>query len=58
MSSLSKPLLESIPASVVIIDSEGEVIECDMFGLAATTSDMQEGMGAFLEKRPANFEGK
>jgi enoyl-CoA hydratase len=37
---------------------EGEIIECDMFGLAATTEDMQEGMGAFIEKRRANFQGK
>jgi enoyl-CoA hydratase/carnithine racemase len=27
-----------------------------MFGLAATTRDMKEGMAAFIEKRPAKFE--
>jgi len=37
---------------------EGEIMECDMFGLASTTEDMREGMAAFLEKRPAKFQGK
>jgi enoyl-CoA hydratase len=38
--------------------SEGEIIECDMFGIAATTQDMREGMTAFLEKRKADFQGR
>lgn len=33
-------------------------IEADMFGLAATTKDFREGTRAFLEKRPANFQGE
>ena len=37
---------------------EGEIMECDLFGLAASTADMKEGMAAFLEKRKANFTGK
>jgi enoyl-CoA hydratase len=32
--------------------------ESDLFGLLASTADMREGMQAFLEKRPANFEGR
>lgn len=36
---------------------EGLVIEANHFGLIATTSDMREGMSAFLEKRPAAFKG-
>jgi enoyl-CoA hydratase len=31
--------------------------EAALFGLLAATQDMQEGMGAFLEKRPAQFKG-
>jgi enoyl-CoA hydratase len=37
---------------------EGEKLECDLFGLAASTEDMQEGMGAFLEKRKPVFKGQ
>jgi enoyl-CoA hydratase len=36
----------------------GLVLEATLFGLLASTSDMKEGMGAFLEKRPAKFTGK
>jgi len=32
--------------------------EADLFGLCFATADQKEGMQAFLEKRPANFEGK
>jgi enoyl-CoA hydratase len=32
-------------------------LEANLFGLLASTDDMQEGMGAFLEKRKANFRG-
>ena len=33
-------------------------VEADLFGLCAATTDMQEGVGAFLEKRPASFRGE
>lgn len=33
-------------------------IEADIFGLCCATNDQKEGMGAFLEKRKANFSGK
>jgi len=33
-------------------------LESDLFGLLASTSDMREGMQAFLEKRAARFEGR
>lgn len=32
-------------------------LEANLFGLLASTTDMREGMGAFLEKRKANFKG-
>ncbi len=32
--------------------------EADLFGLCFATADQKEGMLAFLEKRPAKFEGK
>ena len=50
--------LETIRRGQNMSQQEGEIIESDMFGLASTTSDMKEGMSAFLEKRPANFTGK
>jgi enoyl-CoA hydratase len=37
--------------------AQGQQYEAALFGLLAATQDMQEGMGAFLEKRPAQFKG-
>jgi len=37
---------------------DGLELEATLFGVCASTSDMREGMSAFLEKRPARFEGK
>jgi enoyl-CoA hydratase len=50
--------LEAIQRGINVGQQEGEVMECDMFGLAATTEDMREGMRAFLEKRAAVFKGR
>ncbi|MDP8237797.1 MAG: enoyl-CoA hydratase-related protein [Candidatus Hatepunaea meridiana] len=36
----------------------GLKIEADLFGVLYSTEDVKEGLGAFLEKRPANFTGK
>jgi enoyl-CoA hydratase len=33
-------------------------LEANLFGLLASTQDMREGMGAFLEKRKADFHGR
>ena len=37
---------------------EGLNLESNLFSILTTTEDMQEGMAAFLEKRPAKFEGR
>jgi enoyl-CoA hydratase len=50
--------MEAVQRGMNMSQSEGEIIECDMFGLAATTQDMREGMTAFLEKRKADFQGR
>jgi enoyl-CoA hydratase len=50
--------LETIRRGMNMSQPEGEIIESDMFALAATTEDMREGMGAFLEKRKPNFQGR
>jgi enoyl-CoA hydratase len=39
-------------------DAKGYQIEHETFGILAETADFKEGMGAFLEKRKANFIGK
>lgn len=50
--------MEAISRGMNMTQREGEIIECDMFGLASTTEDMREGMAAFLEKRKPSFTGR
>jgi enoyl-CoA hydratase len=50
--------IEAISRGQNMSQPDGEIMECDMFGLAATTADMKEGMAAFLEKRKADFKGE
>jgi enoyl-CoA hydratase len=37
--------------------AKGLEFEAALFGMLANSADMKEGMGAFLEKRPAQFKG-
>ena len=48
--------IETIRRGINMSQAEGELIETDMFALAATTKDMKEGMAAFLEKRKPDFQ--
>jgi enoyl-CoA hydratase len=38
--------------------AEGLFLEASLFGLCCATEDKKEGTAAFLEKRPAKFQGK
>ena len=50
--------IEAVDRGLETSLEEGLRIEADAFGLVASTTDMKEGLTAFLEKRPAKFEGK
>ena len=50
--------IEAVNRGTNMSQQEGELIETDMFALAATTEDMREGMAAFLEKRKPNFQDR
>ena len=50
--------LEAIDQGIEMTLDEGLLLEANHFGLLAATHDMKEGTTAFLEKRPARFEGR
>ena len=50
--------LAAVAAGLEMPFAEGQDHEATLFGLICTTEDMQEGTKAFLEKRPARFQGK
>jgi enoyl-CoA hydratase len=49
--------LESIYRGLDTSTAEALDFESSLFGLLASTEDMKEGMGAFLEKRKPDFKG-
>lgn len=49
---------EAVVRGIDVTLNQGLEIEADLFGLVATTEDMQEGTSAFLEKRAADFKGR
>jgi enoyl-CoA hydratase len=50
--------LEAVAAGLEMPFAEAQRFEATLFGLVCTTEDMKEGTKAFLEKRPAKFQGK
>jgi enoyl-CoA hydratase len=53
-----KYCMEAIERGVEMPQEEGLFLEATLFGVCCATDDMREGTKAFLEKRPANFQGK
>jgi enoyl-CoA hydratase len=49
--------IEAVDAALETTVDEGLLLEANYFGLLASTSDMREGMAAFLEKRKPRFTG-
>ena len=49
--------LEAVDAGYNTSTDDALRLESNLFGLLASTSDMKEGMSAFLEKRKADFKG-
>ena len=50
--------LEAVHDGLEMGLDEAQRQEATLFGLICTTEDMKEGTKAFLEKRPARFQGK
>ncbi|MCE7960172.1 MAG: hypothetical protein DYH06_19880, partial [Acidobacteria bacterium ACB2] len=50
--------IEAVNHGLEMPFDQAEQLEATLFGLCAATDDMREGVAAFLEKRPARFEGK
>jgi enoyl-CoA hydratase len=51
-------IIESVNHGCDMSSADGEFLEATLFGLVATTEDMQEGTHAFLDKRQPAWKGK
>lgn len=52
-----KYAMEAVEHGMEMTQEEGLFLEATLFGLCCATEDMREGTRAFLEKRPARFQG-
>lgn len=50
--------IEAVNRGLDMAFEDGQFLEATLFGLLCSSSDTKEGLKAFLEKRPAKFEGK
>src|SRR6266498_3246053 len=50
--------MEAVDQGLEMALEQGLLLEANHFGLLAATSDMKEGLTAFLEKRAPRFEGR
>ncbi len=50
--------IEAVNKGLETSVEEGLLIEASLFALCGSTDDRREGTTAFLEKRPANFQGR
>jgi enoyl-CoA hydratase len=50
--------MEAIQRGAQMSQEEGMALEATLFAMCCATADMAEGTRAFLEKRPARFQGK
>lgn len=50
--------IEAVTRGLEMPLEEGLALESHLFSLLGQTSDMQEGVAAFLEKRKPSFEGR
>ncbi|MGA8072667.1 MAG: enoyl-CoA hydratase-related protein [Candidatus Acidiferrales bacterium] len=53
-----KYAMEAVEHGMEMTQEEGLFLEATLFGLCCATEDMREGTKAFLDKRPAKFQGR